>query len=1170
MRKALFLLLIIASCSVFAQEASISIDVDKKIGEISPYIYGSNDHRSPDFLTSKRQGGNRYSTYNWENNNSNAGKDYNHNSDKHLVNNLSSDEKNKFGAAPYFFVEKANSKKQYSLVTIQAGGYVAADANKEVLPAETAPSLRWKKVEIEKEGELLLSPNLDDDIVYMEEFVNYMVSTMGVAGNGGPNAYSIDNEPSLWNSTHPYMHPGKATFAEVINKSIAVGKMVKSIDKRADVVGPALAGYKAIRTLEEASDKTTYNVEGYLNAPNAENWFFDEYLKAMKTASDEAGVRLLDVVDVHWYPEEKASGERIVDLFKSNPSADDKERMTTGGMVYRRLQAPRVLWDSSYVHTSWFNNDRICLLPNLMKKIEDHFPGTKLGVTEFKYDAEYHFSGGVALVDVLGIFGREGVYLANKWDPVYDYAETAYKMYLDYDDNGSTYGNIALETKWDDFTSFSSYASLDDEDKLHIIAINKTDRDTTIAVSIKNGLYTSGDVYAFGKFSKEIQQLEGISNLENNASFSYTLKAYSANHIVLNPLERARIVSAEATALNKVVVATDMELLSAQTIDVTSFTITNGITDISVLSAEATENDKITLTLSEALTANDNSYVVNFSGNIYDISNNPLYHCFNKKIVQTNVESDPYVVNAEVTTYGKTIELGFSKELSSTQLNADAFTIAFADSSIHPSTVEVSGNIITLHFVHEIHFFQDLQISFANETIVATDNSSISSFLLENDDIENNGPGSEIEIESVSLENFGWQVAIKTNKVLDELSATNNGLHIYVNGEERSFNTEKDLKEILLHMHNRIEYGDEILLSYNEQDVLRSIHGGLLKEFNNMQIVNSLKEPPAPSTLPAKIQAEDILYADLTEAKTESNGMDDQDNTVHYAFTSANDLFVYEIINNEEKEYILTVRHSSPYYDCFKIILDNQQIDSIFVPRTGKYGEWESTSMYITIPSGEHNLGIQMKYGSVNFNWFSIGIDTDIPNAEVTSSQTSLSGKQMELIFSNELENIPNTDAFEFIVNQTPATIVSIDSAAPNAIKIIFKDTIYKGQTVQLNIDDTKVAFRFGIELGNTSIDVKNVSRIQNPTTINNIDKSSLKAFPNPALQGKEITIKIPEYFSSNIKLELISSNGTIIKSKSLKQNGLAVVEIPKRTSGLVTISISDGIHSEKTSIIIQ
>lgn len=1156
MRKKLFLLFTVISSGIFAQEALITIDINTQLGKISPYIYGANDHSNPSFLTSARQGGNRLSTYNWENNYSNAGKDYSHQTDRHLVSGLSSEAASEFAATPKYFIQNANKKHQYSLVTIQAGGYVASSIPGSVTPEEVAPSNRWEKVQINKDGNLLLTPNLSDSTVYMDEFVHYLVKTLGVAGDGGPHAYSIDNEPSLWSNTHPYMHPPKATIQEVISKSAEVAKMVKQIDRNAEVVGPALAGYKAIRTLEEAPDINAYNIKSYPTYANDDNWFFDEYLKAMKTASDEAGERLLDVVDIHWYPEEQASGTRIVNLEVANPTTSDKEKMTTDAMVKVRLAAPRELWDSTYKHTSWFKDDRICLLPNLVRKINQHYPETKLGITEFRYDAEYHFSGGLALTDVLGVFGREGVYLANMWDPVYDYAKTAYKMYLDYDGNGGTYGNTAVHAAWNDYAAFSAFASTDNQDNLHIIIINKTSSDTTINVSINNGLYQMGEVYAFGEFSMDIQKLDDITELQNNNIFSYTIKKYSANHIVLSPIERAKIVKAEAVSLNEVLIYTDSDILNSDTFGTDGFLISDGTTSVDATNAEMVNETSIKLTLAQPLTANNKNYTLSFTGSILDINNNPLFHCFDLPIFLTNLESDPYVVSAEIDTTGKRLLVLFSKMPAKTPDN-NAFTLDLIDSAIVPSSTEIAEKSLILHFENKIYGFQNATLRFGGDTVVATDGSFIDTFVVDNSQIANNGPGSDVLIESVAIEDFGWTIRIATNKILENMNPDNSGFTITVNGANSPFSLEYLNNTVLLKMANRIAFGDIVSFSYSEQGNFKSINNGYLAPFQNSAIENTLQEPPAVAILPSKIQAEDVLYVQVRNAVTEEVGMD-IDSTPHYAFTSANDIYVYRIYNSEEREYVLTIRHASTSEDIYRIMINNQQADSLFLESTPGYSNWQSTSMYITVPAGEHLLSVQMKSGGKNFNWMSIDTAGSIKNATIKRALVATTGTYMTIDFNNEFETIPTTDAFQITSDSKVIAITQIETIFPNSLKIYFNDTVRSKENVRLLMDVEKINFRFDAQLDTTGMSVINRSSIK-PVSLGIVSPvEQLDIYPNPVKKGGNITIDVPGYFASTVNVDLIDIAGKTVLSKEITHNGQVLLQIPKIISDITALSIQD------------
>src|ERR1041384_1542448 len=68
---------------------TFTIDTGQERASISPYIYGTNqDLTGTERWTARRLGGNRLTGYNWENNASNAGSDWQQSSDNFLCTNV--------------------------------------------------------------------------------------------------------------------------------------------------------------------------------------------------------------------------------------------------------------------------------------------------------------------------------------------------------------------------------------------------------------------------------------------------------------------------------------------------------------------------------------------------------------------------------------------------------------------------------------------------------------------------------------------------------------------------------------------------------------------------------------------------------------------------------------------------------------------------------------------------------------------------------------------------------------------------------------------------------------------------------------------------------------------------------------------------------------------------
>jgi mannan endo-1,4-beta-mannosidase len=329
------------------------------------------------------------------------------------------------------FHEEALDMGAETVVTLQMAGYVSADNEGTVPEAQTAPSPRWDSVEYQKDAPFTQSPDTDDGTVYMDEFVHLLTERYGGASaEDGVRWYSLDNEPSLWPSTHPRIHPGQTGAQEIVNRSIELASAVKAVDPESQILGPVLYGFGAYQDFGGPSD--------WNSARGGHDWFVSSYLEQMREAEQAHGTRLLDVLDVHWYPEARGDN-RIV--FNDSYTAADAEA---------RLQAPRTLWDSTYTEDSWIADccsEDLPILPRLQQAIEEHYPGTKLAITEYEYGAMDTISGGLAQADALGAFGTYGVHLATLWgiSDGDDYVASAFDLYRNYDGDGGTYGNTDVK-----------------------------------------------------------------------------------------------------------------------------------------------------------------------------------------------------------------------------------------------------------------------------------------------------------------------------------------------------------------------------------------------------------------------------------------------------------------------------------------------------------------------------------------------------------------------------------------------------------------------------------------------------------------------------------------------------------------------------------------------------
>ena len=475
-----------ASCVMFGMlagttmgETTSVVTVDASTTQpISPFIYGANN---PDWkridvpFTLARLGGNRLTAYNWENNASNAGADWHHQNDGYLGR---SDEA---GWTVRSFLEEAQRHQAAAILTVQTIGHVAADKNP---PGDVNRSANYLKTRFvpsyaKKPGaNYIYPPDLKDHAVYEDEQVWWIEKIKSSATSVW---YMLDNEPDLWSWTHARIQTHKPTYAEIIANNLEYGSAVKAVAPKALVFGPASYGWKGFQTFQDAPDAKGRN-------------FLDVYLEAMKQGEAQQGRRILDVLDVHWYPEAKGGGVRVTDNAEGNAALEEA-----------RIQAPRSLWDPEYIEESWIaeslGKKPIQLVPSLLSKIAAHYPGTKLSVSEYNFGGGSHPSGMVAEADVLGIFGRYGVFAACNWGVSRkDVAMLAgYRAYLNYDGQGGKYGSMGLKVTGESPAKNSIYASLDAADgkRMTFVAINKTGQDQKVELKTEHFMPTRAHAFTF-------------------------------------------------------------------------------------------------------------------------------------------------------------------------------------------------------------------------------------------------------------------------------------------------------------------------------------------------------------------------------------------------------------------------------------------------------------------------------------------------------------------------------------------------------------------------------------------------------------------------------------------------------------------------------------------------
>jgi hypothetical protein len=508
---------------------------------ISPYIYGMNfphaNLRTELQLPVGRYGGNRTSRYNWFTNTSGAGADW------YFENRAEP-------TAPGQTLPNGSDTDQFFEASRAAGG-------KALL---TMPMIGWRTKDatscgyaISKYGaqqavhpfrsdcgngrttsgaKITSNDPTDANVAtfssYYRPWVQHLVNKYGTAANGGVLFWNLDNEPDIWQETHFDIRPIGPSFAEMRDFTYDYAAMIKSVDPSAQTLGPVGFGWTSFRYV--GKDKQTCDAQGgncWNNPPDAAQygnpapWFLTWYLQQMRAYEQNNGVRILDYVDIHMYPQS-------VDGFN-----DDLNDATTNATRFRSVKG---LWDRNYTDESWINT-QMYFIPRMQEMIAAHYPGTKTAITEYRFGGLKHLSGALAQVDVLGVFGREGLDLATIWEPPTSSQPGAYafRMFLNYNGSGGKFGDTSVSATSANQDQVSIYAAKRSSDgALTLMIVNKDpNNEYTSNVSL-SGFNPGGSAQVWRYSGANLNAIVRQSDQAvGSGGFTATFPAYSATLIVI-------------------------------------------------------------------------------------------------------------------------------------------------------------------------------------------------------------------------------------------------------------------------------------------------------------------------------------------------------------------------------------------------------------------------------------------------------------------------------------------------------------------------------------------------------------------------------------------------------------------------------------------------------------
>jgi len=519
------MLLLLPGFGVLAQSIAIEVKANSGRIPVSPYLYGRNNSFSDVFGTAtsassislykeaglrftRDGGGNNSTKYNW---------------------------RKKLSSHPDWYNNVYNHDWDYSSKSIQSNmpgmqtmwsfqliGKAAANKNNNFNDWAYNSSKWWEGcgqnlagggvvnaaggTKASKEGDpskYLMNWNSDSTIGILDHF-------FGAGGIGlKPDQFqywNMDNEPEIWNGTHDDVMPVQIPADSFMTLYFETAKKARAKFPAIKLVGPV-----------PANEWQWFNWGNESLKINGQYYCWLEYF--IKRVADEqkaTGIRLLDVVDIHFYPGE-TSDAQVLQLHRV---FFDKNYSYPGANGIRKINGG---WDTS--------QNKEYILQRVREWLNKHLGeghGVGLAITEMDVEASNTNVRSVLYASILGTFASQGVEVYTPWTWKIGMWEVLHLF--------SRYSReISVSTTSSAENTVSGYSTLSAKgDSLTLILVN---RDISLA---KNAVVNIADFgVKDGTFNtyqlSSLPETETFKSHSNNALKKNTVKAGNASFQLVLP-----------------------------------------------------------------------------------------------------------------------------------------------------------------------------------------------------------------------------------------------------------------------------------------------------------------------------------------------------------------------------------------------------------------------------------------------------------------------------------------------------------------------------------------------------------------------------------------------------------------------------------------------------------
>ncbi len=327
--------------------------------------------------------------------------------------------------------------------------------------------------------------------------------------------WSMDNEPEIWNGTHDDVMPSLLSASAFMDSYFAVAKKARERYPQIRLTGPVPANeWQWYRWGDQ-----NLTIEG---RPYC---WLEYFIKRVADEQKSSGIRLLDVLDIHWYPSESSNA----DLVQLHRVFYDETYVYPGANGVKTVNGG---WDNSQTKEFIFKRINDWLLLHFG---ENH--GIGLGLTECDINTSDPNIVSVVYASMLGTFANNGVEVFTPWSWKKGMWETLHLF--------SRYTKpIKVKATSSNDVTVSGYATVNSSsDSMTVVLVNRdlsASRTATVNLtgfSVSNGSYQILELSSLPSTETFISHTSNA--LKNKTvtvtanSFNITLPALSTTAVIL-------------------------------------------------------------------------------------------------------------------------------------------------------------------------------------------------------------------------------------------------------------------------------------------------------------------------------------------------------------------------------------------------------------------------------------------------------------------------------------------------------------------------------------------------------------------------------------------------------------------------------------------------------------